>query len=169
MSDLELPALSSWFASKSVDGRRQTITRQRTCECGREYTQMLLSGRFMSVVEAQGQNAVEIMLREVPDLFVPVLCPPCESKALGQSVKPAGNWAMPVRRRMEDRGRFAKNMAQLCAAYNKPVDDETSQVFWRALERAMSDDEFERGVVEAVRSEKKWPTPSVIAQYGRAA
>lgn len=148
---------------------KSPITRQATCgQCGREYTQAMLSGRFMEIVERA--DAMDTFMRAIPDLFVPLHCPPCESKDLGRSQPvPLVGITHGMRKRMEDRGRFARNMAQLCAAWNKPMDDETSQVYWRALERAMSDEEFERGVIEAVRSEKKWPTPSVIAQHGRAA
>lgn len=171
MSDLQRPNLSGWFAHKTDPdtGHKTQITRQQTCECGREFTQHLLSGRFCEIVERHSEKAIEKLMQEVPDLFVPVLCPPCESKALNTSRPEIGSWMIPVRKRMEDRARFARNMAQLCAAYNKPMDDETSQVFWRALERALTDEEFERGVINAVRIERKWPTPSIIAQHAKVA
>lgn len=172
MSELARPNLSGWFAHK-VDpdtGRKSQISRQQTCDCGREFTQFLLSGRFMEIVERHSEKAVDRLMADIPELFVPVSCPACESKALGYArPEQVGSWMMPIRKRMEDRARFARNMAQLCAAYNKPMDDETSQVFWRALERSLSDEEFERGVINAVRVEKRWPTPSIIAQHAKAA
>lgn len=168
MSELERPNIAGWFAHKADEaGRRVVISRPHTCGCGREYTQYLLSARFCEIVERA--NAMNALLRDVPELYVPVYCPVCERKELGMRERPSSGWLIPVPRRITDRTRFAKNLAQLCAAWNKPVDEETSQVFWRALERAMTDEEFERGVLSAVREEKKWPTPSVIAQHGRAA
>lgn len=166
MSTPTRPNVGGWF-SKDRDG--QTIVRERTCECGARYTQMLLSERFMSIVQQRGSHAVDATMNVIPDMFVPVLCPACESRALGAAPVEVTYNAGFLRRRLEDRERFARVMGQLCAAYNKPMDDETSQIFWRALERSCTDDEFEKGVLEAIRSERKWPTPSVIAHYARAA
>lgn len=166
MSELQRASVDGWFAK---DENGKVIEIPATCRCGREYTQKVLSHRFMEIVERRGPKAVDILMRDVPSLRVPVDCPACESKALGYARPSVDTWMVPVRRRMEDRSRFAKNMAQLCAAYNRPVDDETSQVYWRALERSLTDDEFEKGVIGALRIERKWPAPSVIAQHAKAA
>lgn len=171
MSEPARANLGGWFAYRTdpETDERSPITRQKVCGCGKTFQQRMLSSRFMEIVERQSVQAVTRMMQDIPDLFVPVNCPPCESKALGYARPEIGTWMLPVRHRMQDRERFARNLAQLCAAWNKPMDDETSQVFWRALERTLTDDEFERGIISAVRTERKWPTPSVIASYGRAA
>lgn len=164
-----LPALDGWWA-KDADGK--TITRERTCECGHTYTQHLLGPRFLGMAERHSMGAVDAVMRDVPDLFVPVHCPPCERRAITHHPLPAEQhtrWQLPIPRRLTDRARFARNLGQLCAAWNKPMDDETSASYWRALERAMTDDEFETGVLAAIRTERKWPVPATIAQHGRAA
>lgn len=60
----------------------EPITRERTCECGKPFTQRQLSAHFCEIVEkVGGMNAV---MRQIPDLFVPVHCPPCERRDLGR-------------------------------------------------------------------------------------
>jgi hypothetical protein len=75
-----------WF---SHDAKGTVITRARTCECGASFTQRQLSARFMEIVEKQGRNAVLKVERDIPDLFVPVHCPPCERKDLGFAARRA--------------------------------------------------------------------------------
>lgn len=160
----------SLFAMRDVPDatRRETIQRRQTCSCGREYTQFLLGERFMQMAERQSKAALQHVTTQIPGLWVPVECPRCEHRELSRYVATPESWALPAPRRLQDRRRFARNMAELCAAWNRPMDDETSAVYWRALERSMSDDDFERGVLTAVRTERKWPTPTVIFDYGRA-
>lgn len=69
------------------DATGKLITRRQTCECGQSFTQMLLSERFMLIVERRGPMALDAMRREVPDYFVPVHCPPCERKDLSMSAR----------------------------------------------------------------------------------
>lgn len=157
--------LGSWF---SYDGDGVQVVRQATCLCGAPFTQSLLSERFMAMVEKKGEAAVQLMLRELPGLYSPPDCPRCTRRALGRGVELSTTpRLMQERPRIKDRARFTANMAQLCAAFNRPTEDETTAVYWRALMTAMTDDEFERGVIAAVRSEKRWPTPATIAQYGK--
>lgn len=60
----------------------QHITRERTCACGRRYIQLLLSDRWLAVVEQAGAGAEAALFRDVPTGYVPVLCPACERRAL---------------------------------------------------------------------------------------
>lgn len=161
-----MKGLGGMFA-KGDDGK--AITREATCLCGASYTQQLLSERFMALVEKHGEAAVKGMLRELPGLYVPTDCPTCTRRVLGRGkdheLTPR---IMMTRPQIRDRERFTRNMAQLCAAFNRPVEDETTSIYWRALSSALSDDEFEKGIISAVRSEKKWPTPATLAQYGKS-
>lgn len=152
------------------DDEGKIVSREATCICGKEYRQQLLGERFMAMVEAHGEAAVKLMLRELPGLYTPPDCPSCTRRALakGKEWEPV-NRLERQRTGMRDRERFARNVAQLCAAWNRPMDDETSAVFWKALSGSMTDDEFERGVLNAVRCEKKWPVPATVLQHGRAA
>jgi DNA-directed RNA polymerase subunit M/transcription elongation factor TFIIS len=81
---LETPptAHDPMFAVRS-DG--EPITRQRTCECGTAFTQRLLSERFCTAVEAAG--GMRAVLRQIPDLYVPVHCPRCERIDLGRQAR----------------------------------------------------------------------------------
>lgn len=171
MSDLQRPNVSGWFATSRNEetGERALVTRTKACECGRIFTQHQLGERFMLMAERHSESAVGAVMRDIPDLFVPVNCPACERKALGYG-RPDSLRLEPVtRRRMEDRERFARNLGRLCAAWNKPMDAETSETYWFSLERTLTDEEFERGVLAAIGGEKKWPVPAVVAAYGRAA
>lgn len=60
----------------------EPITRARTCECGASFTQRQLSAHFCEIVEKAG--GIRAVMRQIPDLFVPVHCPPCERKDLGR-------------------------------------------------------------------------------------
>lgn len=53
-----------------------TIDRRATCECGREFTQMLMATRELEAIERMGH--MRKFLAQIPDLFVPVHCPKCE-------------------------------------------------------------------------------------------
>lgn len=64
----------------SVDGKGETITRDRRCACGREYTQRLLSDRFLTMTEKHSYGAIQLVERAIPDMFVPVHCPRCERR-----------------------------------------------------------------------------------------
>ncbi len=68
------------FFSQNAEG--EPITRDRTCSCGRVYTQTLLSERFLTMVERRGERAMALMRRHVPDFYVPVFCPKCERTEL---------------------------------------------------------------------------------------
>lgn len=62
--------------SHDVDGH--VVERRARCECGRVFRQVLLSERFLTIVERQGPHAVERFMRQVPQMYVPVFCPRCE-------------------------------------------------------------------------------------------
>lgn len=155
----------------SLDEHGKPIARTRVCGCGREFQQFLLSERFLTAAERHSARAIDMVQKQMPDLHVPVNCPACESRELTRYIGLGEGlpFAVPVRPRITDRERFARNMAQLCAAWNRPVDQETSAIYWRTLERSLTDDEFERGVLGALRVERKWPAPSVIIMHAKAA
>lgn len=59
------------------------ITRQSTCiVCKAEFTQRILSERFMLAVEKRGARAMAVLRNQIPDLWCPVYCPPCERMGL---------------------------------------------------------------------------------------
>lgn len=157
------------FFSRDTEGR--TITRAATCRCGQVFQQLLLGERFLAAAERHSPRAIAVTQEQIPDLYVPVSCPRCESKELRRFPVPGEftSYAIPVRPRITDKERFARNMAQLCAAWNRPVDQETSAIYFRTLERSLTDDEFEKGVLGALRVERKWPAPSVILHHAKAA
>lgn len=81
------PAIGADDPMFSKNAQGEVITRERSCECGRRFTQRLLSERFMGIVEKQGAKALELIKRDIPDYFVPVHCPPCERRDLGYSAR----------------------------------------------------------------------------------
>jgi hypothetical protein len=72
-------ALDKTFA-KDTDGK--PLVRESMCECGRRFRQRLLSERFLTIVEKA--KAMALFQKHVPGFWVPVHCPPCESKELGR-------------------------------------------------------------------------------------
>lgn len=77
---LEPLGRSDWFAN---DASGNPITRRKNCEvCRKEFTQRLLSERFMQMIERRGPNAMAKLRLSIPDLYVPVYCPSCERMAL---------------------------------------------------------------------------------------
>lgn len=75
----------SWMFSVGANGKG--VTRERACECGRRFTQRLLSERFLAIVEHRGQRAMGLMTQQIPGYFVPVHCPPCERRDLGHAAR----------------------------------------------------------------------------------
>lgn len=65
----------------------ERIERARKCLCGRDYAQSLLSTDFMALVESRGQHAVDVFVRQIPDMYVPVFCPVCERHDIGNHAK----------------------------------------------------------------------------------
>lgn len=84
-----VPALLERDRMFSHDAEGNAITRTRTCECGRRFTQRLLSARFLEIVEGQSKGALAAVRRDIPDYFVPVHCPPCERRDLGHAARRA--------------------------------------------------------------------------------
>lgn len=150
-------ALGSWF------GAIRTATCKR---CDRAFEQQQLSERFMMICEKQGQGAVTAVMRQCPDLWVPVFCPSCERRDLA-NYGTAEHFAIPIPKRLKDRNRFAENMARLFGAWNRPQDEATSRAYWLALDRCMTDDEFDAAVLTAIRVEKKWPTAATLADFAK--
>lgn len=64
--------------------RKRAIRREVICDCGRRFTQYKLSRRFLEMARhhahAAGREAA--IDREIPDGFVPLFCPPCETHQL---------------------------------------------------------------------------------------
>lgn len=75
-----------WLAH---DRNGQQVSRPKTCECGKAFTQALLSERFLAMIERRSKNCLTLMEREIPGGWVPVHCPPCESKDLGMQARRA--------------------------------------------------------------------------------
>lgn len=106
MSDKHLTEVSAIMQRDrmfAVDEQGHPITRERTCECGRKFTQRLLSERFMEIVERHSKRAMDVFLKQVPGFYVPVHCPPCEDRDLGRmarkvelSREPQRDWTEPV-------------------------------------------------------------------------
>lgn len=71
----------------SVDVEGHPITRQQTCECGRSFTQRLLSERFLTILETHSKRAIELTAKQIPGFFVPVHCPSCERMDLGMQAR----------------------------------------------------------------------------------
>jgi hypothetical protein len=71
----------------SVDEKGRPVMRQRTCGCGRGYTQRLLSERFLGIVEKQSKRAIGFLSEQIPGFWVPVHCPSCESRDLGRQAR----------------------------------------------------------------------------------
>jgi hypothetical protein len=74
------PSADGWFA---VDVNGNVVTRERVCECGRAFTQQLVSARMVRLVERRGARAVEAFVAQIPDGYVPVHCPACERVDIG--------------------------------------------------------------------------------------
>jgi hypothetical protein len=72
------------------------VTRDTTCECGTAFQQAMLSERFMGIAE-KGGGAL-CVTRDIPELYVPVHCPPCERKDLGRAARIAEARSLPEHR-----------------------------------------------------------------------
>ena len=66
------------------DAEGNPITRERTCECGKTFSQRLLSQRFFNIVARRGAKCLAEFERQIPEGFVPVFCPACERKDIGR-------------------------------------------------------------------------------------
>lgn len=71
--------------SHHEDGK--IVSRKAKCECGRAFTQRLLSERFLMIVEAHSRRAIELTTKQIPGFFVPVHCPSCERMDLGMQAR----------------------------------------------------------------------------------
>jgi len=132
-----------------------------------DFTQHQLSERFMLICENQGPGAVKAVMDQCPGLWVPVFCPSCERKELSRYHNDRASFALPIPKRLTDRARFGENMARLFGNWNRPQDEATSRAYWLALDRSMTDDDFERAVMSAIRTERKWPAAATLADYAK--
>ncbi len=82
-------ALSARDPMFSHDEHGKVISRERTCLCGRRFTQRQLSGRFLSMCERQSKGAIDAVTAQIPNYFVPVHCPPCERRDIAMSGRAA--------------------------------------------------------------------------------
>jgi hypothetical protein len=71
----------------------EPIKRETTCECGTPFVQRMLSDRFMTAMEKNG--AAGEVLRQIPELYVPVFCPPCERRDIGRWARIAESRSLP--------------------------------------------------------------------------
>lgn len=69
------------------DEHGKPITREGRCECGRRFSQTLLSERFLGIVEAKSAAAIKAVTETIPGYFVPVHCPSCERRDLGMQAR----------------------------------------------------------------------------------
>lgn len=69
--------LVGWLAKNE---KGEIVTRSAQCVCGKVYQQSMLNPSF---IDAKPNIAKEF-LRQIPDGWVPVYCPPCESRELGR-------------------------------------------------------------------------------------
>ena len=67
------------------DAEGNPIHRERTCECGKRFTQRLLSERWLSIAEKA--RAIELVRQQIPGFFVPVHCPQCERRDIGMQAR----------------------------------------------------------------------------------
>lgn len=68
----------------SVGDDGKVVTRTRTCECGKTFTQSLLSEYFLNLAESQNARTIALVTAQIPGYFVPVHCPRCERIDLGR-------------------------------------------------------------------------------------
>lgn len=68
--------------AQSAEGK--PVSRNRVCDCGRKYTQRLLSERFLNIVAMRGEKCLAAFEHQVPQGYVPVFCPSCERKDIGR-------------------------------------------------------------------------------------
>lgn len=78
----QVPAALAHDSMFAIRDDGEAITREQTCECGQQFTQRLLSARFMAAVEHHSRHAAHLVTQQIPGLFVPVHCPPCERRDL---------------------------------------------------------------------------------------
>lgn len=65
--------------ARRADG--SLVTRDCTCKCGKEYTQYMVSKRYVEILKAHG-NSYAIFVSLAPKGFLPLFCISCERVAL---------------------------------------------------------------------------------------
>lgn len=61
--------------------------RDAKCECGREFTQHLLSPDWLAMVERRGERCYRNFTAQIPAGWVPVHCPSCERRDLAHRAR----------------------------------------------------------------------------------
>lgn len=52
------------------------VTRDATCQCGKQFTQCIMAAKALESLERQGK--VEVVAKQIPGFWLPVHCPTCE-------------------------------------------------------------------------------------------
>jgi hypothetical protein len=74
----------SWFEQYPPGHPRagEPVSRDRVCECGREFTQLMLASGFVSGVRARDLVNSAVLADQLPGGWTPAKCPACEHRAL---------------------------------------------------------------------------------------
>lgn len=59
------------------------VKRECICKCGKDYTQYMVSKRFVEILKLHG-TAYNIFVLKAPKGYLPIWCIACERKALGE-------------------------------------------------------------------------------------
>jgi hypothetical protein len=65
------------------------------------------------------------------------------------------------------KAKFKRGMLALTGAYQREVDEVTTQLYWRVLGEILTDEEWDKAVEACVSNETYWPTPSVLLDYSK--
>ena len=86
------------------DGVRRVVRRRMRCDCGKEFEQFKLSQRFLAMARWPTRNSPRdaAIDRQIPDGYVPLFCPECESKQLELEARRA-EFSYPERYEQDER------------------------------------------------------------------
>lgn len=78
------PVTGRTFAAIFATQDGEEVTRDMQCDCGRKFTQRLLSARFLAAARhnADVLGTEAAIDRDIPEHWVPVFCPRCERRQL---------------------------------------------------------------------------------------
>lgn len=73
------------------------VERRNVCICGAMYTQEKIAFRFVeSLAKGRGEKAANDFVKQIPDGWIPVYCPKCESQELGRLAERRQFGAPPI-------------------------------------------------------------------------